>query len=50
MKKFFKQLFCKHEWEEKTTMGVVEDFGGILQFLEESRYKICKKCGKKQRK
>lgn len=50
MKKFFKQLFCKHEWEEKNIMEVVEDFGGILQILEEKRYKICKKCGKKQYK
>ena len=42
----FKQLFCKHEWEEKTIMEVTEDFGGVLQFLEEKRYKVCKKCGK----
>jgi hypothetical protein len=46
MKNFFKQLFCKHDWEEKTNMEVTEDFGGILQFLEEKRYKVCKKCGK----
>ena len=46
MKNFFKQLFCKHEWEEKTIMEVSEDFGGVLQFLEEKRYKVCKKCGK----
>ena len=46
MKNFFKQLFCKHEWEEKTIMEVTEDFGGVLQFLEEKRYKVCKKCGK----
>ena len=48
MKKFFKQLFCKHDWEEKTNMEVTEDFGGVLQFLEEKRYKICKKCGKQE--
>lgn len=42
-----KQLFCKHEWEEKTKMEVTEDFGGVLQFIEEKRYKVCKKCGKK---
>ena len=45
-KNFFKQLFCKHEWEEKTDMEVMEDFGGVLQLLEEKRYKVCKKCGK----
>ena len=46
MKNFFKQLFCKHEWEEKINMEVTEDFGGVLQLLEEKRYKVCKKCGK----
>ena len=34
-------------WEEKTKMEVTEDFGGVLQFIEEKRYKVCKKCGKK---
>jgi hypothetical protein len=47
MWKKIKQLFCKHKWEEKTIMEVTEDFGGVLQFLEEKRYKVCKKCGKK---
>lgn len=46
MKNFFKQSFCKHEWEEKTDMEVTEDFGEVLQLLKEKRYKVCKKCGK----
>lgn len=47
MKNILKQLFCKHEWEEKLIMEVTEDFGGIMQFAEEHKYKFCKKCGKK---
>lgn len=47
MKKFFKQLFCRHEWEEKTYMEVTQDFEGEFKFLKETRYRICKKCCKK---
>lgn len=47
MREKIKQLFCKHVWEEKTKMEVTEDFCGVLQFIEEKRHKVCKKCGKK---
>lgn len=49
-KEFISALFekwaCKHDWEEKSVMEVTEDFGGIMQFGEERKYKFCKKCGK----
>ena len=47
---YFKQLFCKHDfvtysiWEE---CGF--DLGGIMVEMEERKYKVCKKCGKKIR-
>ena len=47
---YFKQLFCKHEF---VTYSVWEEcgfnLGGIMVEMEERKYKVCRKCGKKIR-
>ena len=47
---YFKQLFCKHEF---VTYSIWEEcgfnLGGIMVEMEERKYSICRKCGKKIR-
>ena len=48
--KYFKQLFCKHEF---VTCSVWEEcgfnFGGVMVEMEERKYKVCVKCSKQIR-
>jgi len=46
MKKFFKQLFCKHEWETSSNSLSVEDFYTHKNTVVSEIHKVCKKCGK----
>ena len=46
MKKFFKQLFCKHEWETSSNSLSIEDFYTHKNTVVNEIHKVCKKCGK----
>ena len=46
MKKFFKQLFCKHEWETSSNSLSIEDFYTHKNTVVSEIHKVCKKCGK----
>ena len=45
--KFFKQLFCKHDWETSSNYLSIEDFYTHKNTVVSENYKFCKKCGKK---
>lgn len=46
MKKFFKQLFCKHKWETSSNSLSIEDFYTHKNTVVSEIHKVCKKCGK----
>ena len=46
MKKFFKQLFCKHEWKTSSNSLSIEDFYTHKNTVVSEIHKVCKKCGK----
>lgn len=46
MKKFFKQLFCKHEWKTSSNSLSIEDFNTHKNTVVSEIHKVCKKCGK----
>lgn len=47
MKNFFKQLFCKHEWETRVNSIGIEDFNTHKKTIVNGEiHKVCKKCGK----
>lgn len=46
MKKFFKQLFCKHEWDTSSNSLSIEDFYTHKNTVVSEIHKVCKKCGK----
>lgn len=46
MKKIFKQLFCKHEWETSSNSLSIEDFYTHKNTVVSEIHKVCKKCGK----
>lgn len=47
MKNFFKQLFCKHEWETRSNSVGIEDFNTHKKTIVNGEiHKVCKKCGK----
>ena len=46
MKKIFKELFCKHEWETSSNSLSIEDFYTHKNTVVSEIHKVCKKCGK----
>lgn len=46
MRKFFKQLFCKHEWKTSSNSVSIEDFNTHKNTVVSEIHKVCKKCGK----
>ena len=46
MRKFFKQLFSKHDWETSSNSLSVEDFYTHKKIVVSEIHKVCNKCGK----
>lgn len=44
----FSQLFCKHKWEERKSIGIYEDSNSKRPYRIKLIY-ICPKCGKIKR-
>lgn len=44
-----RQWFCFHKWEIESVFEETENVGGLLSIAELTKYKVCKKCGKKVR-